>query len=35
MYQVILYYNFQKIEEPDRFCKAHKKFCKEIGLKGR
>ena len=35
MYQVILYYNFQKIEEPERFCKAHKKFCKEIGLKGR
>lgn len=35
MYQVILYYNFHKIEEPERFCKAHKKFCKEIGLKGR
>jgi UPF0176 protein len=35
MYQVILYYNFEPIEDPDRFCKAHKKFCKEIGLKGR
>ncbi|HBX65565.1 MAG TPA: rhodanese domain-containing protein, partial [Balneolaceae bacterium] len=35
MYQVILYYNFEPIEDPDRFCKAHKSFCKEIGLKGR
>lgn len=35
MYQVILYYNFEPIENPDVFCKAHKTFCKEIGLKGR
>lgn len=35
MYEVILYYNFSTIEEPERFCKEHKKFCKEIGLKGR
>jgi UPF0176 protein len=35
MYEVILYYNFNSIEEPERFCKEHKKFCKELGLKGR
>lgn len=35
MYEVILYYNFSPIEEPERFCKEHKKFCKELGLKGR
>lgn len=35
MYEVILYYNFSTIEEPERFCEEHKKFCKEIGLKGR
>lgn len=35
MYKVILYYNFNEIKEPERFCKEHKKFCKEIGLKGR
>lgn len=35
MYQVILYYNFTAINEPEVFCKAHKNFCREIGLKGR
>ncbi|MEX2603920.1 MAG: rhodanese-related sulfurtransferase, partial [Gracilimonas sp.] len=35
MYQVILYYNFEPIKDPDQFCKDHKQFCKEIGLKGR
>lgn len=35
MFKVILYYNFQTIEEPERFCKEHKKFCKELGIKGR
>lgn len=35
MYQVILYYNFQPITEPEAFCKQHKRFCKELGLKGR
>jgi UPF0176 protein len=35
MYQVILYYNFQSIDEPERFCKTHKAFCKELGLQGR
>lgn len=35
MYEVILYYNFNPIEEVDRFCKEHKNFCMELGLKGR
>lgn len=35
MYQVILYYNFTPIQEPDKFCKAHKNFCQDIGLTGR
>lgn len=35
MYQVILYYNFALISEPERFCKEHKKFCQQTGLKGR
>ncbi|MTI87764.1 MAG: rhodanese-related sulfurtransferase [Balneolaceae bacterium] len=35
MFQVILYYNFHKINEPARFCKQHKKFCEDLGLKGR
>lgn len=34
-YEVILYYNFTKIEDPDAFCKAHKKYLKELGVKGR
>lgn len=35
MYQVILYYNFQSIADPDSFAKQHKSFCKEQSLKGR
>ena len=35
MYQVILYYNFSQIDNPDTFTVQHKKFCKELGLKGR
>lgn len=35
MYEVILYYNFSHIENPEKFCKEHKKFCKEQDLKGR
>lgn len=35
MYQVILYYNFTPINEPENFCREHKKFCRENGLKGR
>lgn len=34
-YEVILYYNFQPIEDPDTFCKDHKKEMKDLGLKGR
>lgn len=35
MYEVILYYKFNRIGEPEKFSKEHKKFCKELGLKGR
>lgn len=35
MYEVILYYNFNPIEEVERFTKLHKNKCKELGLKGR
>lgn len=35
MYEVILYYNFSTIKEVERFCKQHKNFCTELGLKGR
>jgi UPF0176 protein len=35
MYQVILYYKFQSIADPERFCKNHKHFCKDLGVKGR
>ncbi len=35
MYQVILYYKFSPIEEVERFCKYHKNFCNELGIKGR
>ncbi|MEX0608072.1 MAG: rhodanese-related sulfurtransferase [Balneolaceae bacterium] len=35
MFQVILYYNFKPIQAPDHFCKEHKSFCKELGLRGR
>jgi UPF0176 protein len=35
MYEVILYYKFRKIEDPEGFCNEHKAFCKELGVKGR
>lgn len=35
MFEVILYYNFHDIDDADRFCKEHKQFCKELGVKGR
>ena len=35
MYEVILYYNFSPILEVERFNKQHKKFCQELGIKGR
>ncbi len=34
-YEVILYYNFEPIEDPDSFCSQHKKNLKEMGLQGR
>jgi UPF0176 protein len=35
MYEVILFYNFTPVEDPETFCKKHKKWLKESGLKGR
>lgn len=34
-YEIILYYFFHEISDPDEFCSDHKKFMKEQGLKGR
>lgn len=34
-YQVLLYYNYTPIEDPEEFAKEHLAFCKELGLKGR
>jgi len=34
-YQVLLYYNFVTIEDPEQFSEDHLAACKEIGLKGR
>ncbi len=35
IYEVILYYYFHPIEDPESFCIDHKKFLKDLGLKGR
>lgn len=35
MYEVILYYRFHEIKDPQSFCEEHKQFCKELGVKGR
>lgn len=35
MYEVILYYKFRKVDDPEAFCEAHKTFCKKLGVKGR
>ena len=35
MYEVILYYYFNKIEHPEQFAKQHKQYCKDLGIKGR
>lgn len=35
MYEVILYYKFNPIEDPETFCEEHKQFCKDLGIKGR
>ncbi|MCT2534912.1 rhodanese-related sulfurtransferase [Aquibacillus koreensis] len=34
-YQVLLYYNYVTIEDPETFAAEHLKFCKELELKGR
>ncbi|WP_138418941.1 rhodanese-related sulfurtransferase [Aquibacillus sediminis] len=34
-YQVLLYYNYVTIEDPETFAAEHLDFCKELGLKGR
>ena len=33
--EVLLYYNFTPIEDPETFCKTHKAFLKELGARGR
>ncbi len=35
MYEVILYYKFRTIDDPEAFCEEHKAFCRELGVKGR
>src|SRR5699024_8624976 len=34
-YQVLLYYYFVEIEDPETFAAEHLQFCKDLGLKGR
>ncbi|WP_080875392.1 rhodanese-related sulfurtransferase [Oceanobacillus timonensis] len=34
-YQVLLYYNYVHIEDPETFAAEHLQYCKELGLKGR
>ncbi|MGF3066010.1 rhodanese-related sulfurtransferase [Facklamia sp. P13055] len=34
-YRVLLYYKYQRIEDPELFAKEHLEFCRRIGLKGR
>ena len=35
MYDIILYYNFQSIKDPEQFCLDHKAKCLELDLLGR
>ncbi|MEX0769311.1 MAG: rhodanese-related sulfurtransferase [Balneolaceae bacterium] len=35
MYEVILYYNFTKIKDPEEFCREHKRTMEKLGVKGR
>jgi UPF0176 protein len=35
MFNVILYYNFTRLNHPEDFCQSHKKYCRGLGLKGR
>src|SRR5699024_281952 len=34
-YQVLLYYKYVQIDDPDGFAEEHLQFCKDLGLKGR
>ncbi|QHE51515.1 rhodanese-related sulfurtransferase [Pontibacillus sp. HMF3514] len=34
-YQVLLYYHYVTIDDPEQFSKDHLKFCKELDLRGR
>ena len=34
-YQVLLYYKYVTIDDPESFKEEHLAFCKELGLKGR
>ncbi len=34
-YEVLLYYKFTEINNPEAFCKEHKRFLKELDVKGR
>ncbi|SDC18445.1 UPF0176 protein [Pelagirhabdus alkalitolerans] len=34
-YQVLLYYHYVKMEDPDAFVKEHKELCESLGLRGR
>jgi UPF0176 protein len=34
-YQVLLYYNYVEMEDPEGFAKEHLQFCKDLDLKGR
>ncbi|TVQ65495.1 MAG: rhodanese-related sulfurtransferase [Balneolaceae bacterium] len=34
-YEVILYYNFTPIQDPELFCSEHRAYLKELGVKGR
>jgi UPF0176 protein len=35
MYKVILYYNFAKINDPEKFCRDHHQLCESLDLMGR
>jgi len=35
MYEVILYYKFTEINDPEQYKENHKEFCRELGIKGR
>ena len=34
-YEILLYYNYTNIEEPDKFTAEHKQLCADLGLTGR